>query len=564
MLNSDNIIIIIGEHDISVAEGFVESLTDYVVYYFDPTLTDDIVASKLHNCEYVEWMDCPDYPSLVTTAHSLAFEFENDLDRKLSDLFPNCSIVAWQHLNLYYFFLSYQWYSSLWRNMKDRLVSGKLHVFINDNSVNYYWPSFLPGLLLLEQLRSWDISFTALTYGARPDESDVVMNLCTDYSPDEYCDVLTHLPTCFYDIGYFDAEIRASGKKNINIESKYWNVPLAAAKSINLIRLQDQQALDHGQPALEMTMELLREKLDLLLKPYISTPNFRQRQVQQLSNLYQSQLVCIYLLDNFFRDSKPHKILLSDHDAGFHGPLIHFAQKNNIPVYMLPHSKTSSDTEFSYENLVMFTHPVQGAPVLNGSGKRLLHYVMPYPESFSSKSSFPNSVKRIGLLMNGLALNGILSTNYSIYLDGIKQVNQWCTRHGVELVIRCRPGQALVEILNSAIGMDRGSVLNTTNMPLQDYVQGVDLCLMYDAPTAAAINFLRAGVPILNPVPSTLGKTEAATVDGRLVATDTVQATLSTLDSFIADENNFHIFCINQFSRYVSLFRNSYSLRRFL
>lgn len=560
----ENIFIITSEHDIPIAEITAKDVSSYKVYFFDPTLADVIQGSALRNTEFVAWDGCPDYRTLVQLAHARVFALEQELDQSLRALQPECPIAAWQHLNLYYFFMSYHWYSGLWRDAGGKLREGKLYVFLCDNPANYYWPSFMPALLLLEQLRTWDISFSAVTYGARPDESDVVMNLC-DGNPDhERFDLLTHLPTCFYDIGYFNAELQASGKRNINIVSKYWDVPLAATKNINLIRLNSQQVLSGGRPALEAIAEQLAEKLDSLLTPYIATRDFRFRQVRQLSNLYQSQLVTYHLLEQYFRRHKPGKMLLSDHDAGFHGPLISFAEQHNIPVFMVPHAKTSVDIDFGYSNVTMLTHPMQGVPLFNGKQKRLLHFTLPYAETFSGKSAMPGPIRKIGLLLNGLSLNGILCTDFATYMKGIRKIDQWCKQHDIELSIRCRQGQALTEILYQAIGIERDSARAALAGSLQTFVQSIDLCLMYDAPTNADIEFLRVGVPILNPIPSQLGKAEAATANSDVVPRASIEDTLEMLDSFLADDNNLHEFCTKQFADYVGLFKQSHALRRFL
>lgn len=559
-----NILIITAAHDIPIAEITAKNLASYKVYFFDPTLVDVIQGSTLLNTELIVWDACPDYPALVQSAHANAFALEQELDQSLRALLPECSIVAWQHLNLYYFFMTYHWYSGLWRDVLGAMQEGKLHVFLCDNPTNYYWPSFLPALLLLEQLRTWNISFSAVTYGARSDESDVVMNLC-DGNPDrERFDLLTHLPTCFYDIDYFNAELQASGKSNINIVSKYWDVALAATKNINLIRLKNQQTLSGGRPALDAIAEQLAEKLNSLLTPYIATPDFRSRQARHLSNLYQSQLASAHLLEQYFKQHKPGKMLLSDHDAGFHGPLISFAEQHNIPVFLVPHSKVGNDVDFTYSNITTLTHPIQGSPLVNGCQKRLFHFVLSYPENFSGRSAMPPPIKKIGLLLNGLSLNGILCTDFPSYIDGIKQIDQWCKQSGVELSIRCRQGQALANILNEAIGMERTSTLAVLAGSLHSFAKSIDLCLMYDAPTSAEIEFLRTGVPILNPIPAPLSKAEALWANSDVVPRASVEAILEMLDSFIADDNNLHVFCSNQFAGYVSLFKQSYALRRFL
>lgn len=559
----ENAIIIINAADIPTAIQTAKDLPSYTCYVFDPVLVDQIDSSGLQNVEFIPLDDCLPYQKMEVLAHDAAFALEAKLDLALRNVLPDISLMAWQHLNLYYFFMSYHWYSGLWQSMLSKLGKSKPHVFICDNPAHNYSPSFFPGLLLMQYLRTWDISFSATIYQKQPDKTDVVMNLCDGNPGDERYDLLTHLPTCFYDIAYFNTELQASGKSNINIMAKYWNVPVVASKNIQVIPLSDQKTLG-GSRSLDAIAQRLFEQLDELLTPFIATPQYRALQVRHMSTLYQSQIVSYDLLGQYFRHHRPSKMLLSDHDAGFHGPLICFAEKNNIPVFLVPHAKTSGSIEFTYNNITMLTHPIQARPLLNGNRKQVFHCALSYPEAFSSRSTMPQPIAKIGLLLNGIALNGILSTDYTIYIDGIKHIDRWCKRHGIELSIRSRPVQSMFKLLHAAIGIEHDILLTALTGSLQAFVQSVDLCLMYDQPSSAGIEFLRMGVPILNPVPAPLGKAEALSTNTRVVPRADVEDTLATLDSFVGDINLLHNFCRTQFADYVALFRESCALRRFL
>ncbi len=558
----DNLLIITSSHDIAVAETVAARLEQYRVVFFDPTLVDPIAASALRNAEFVAWNACPDYPALVAAAHADAHAFEAALDAELRELLPDVSLAGWQHLNLFYFFLGHRWYDGLWKDVLGKLRGHKPHVFLCDNPSTYYWPSFVPALLLLQLLRTMEIPFSAVKYGARPEEADVVINF-GEAGAGPY-DVLSHLPTCFYDAAHFSAELQASGKTNLHIEPKYWGVPFEATAKTNLMRLHHQQALSGGAPPLSALAERLEARLDALLAPYLATPEYRARQARQLSTLYQCQVVDLHALERHFHTHKPGKLLLSDHDAGFHGPLLSFAARHRIPVLMVPHAKTSEDIEFDYGDVTMLTHPMQGSPLFNSRRRRLRHQTLPYVENFGASSAPPGPLKTVGLLLNGISLNGIMCTEFSLYLAGIVRIAAWCAEHGVTLRIRCRQAQSLIEIIERACGADADAMRACLVGSLSQFAQSVDLCLMYDAPTNADIEFLRTAVPILNPIPAPLSKAEAATADSRIVPRASVEATLAQLDDFRDDANNLHIFAMAQFADYVSLFKQTCALRRLL
>lgn len=560
----ENIIIITGSHDISAAENIVDELNEYRVYYFDATLTDLLLISRLKNIEYLAWHSDMEYPALVKIAKANASTFEKEIDKKLGSVTSGISIEGWQHLNLYYLFIAYHWYSNLWREMEEKLKAGRLHIFVNNNPTNYYWPSFIPSLLLLERLKAWGVSFSAYTYGARADESDVVINFGSPQFVGHGFDIVAHLPTCFYDIDYFNAECLASAKTCLNVVPKYWGVPVQAARSTGFWRIHEQQAQWGSLPAIGDISTELESVLDCLLKPVIATPDFRMKQVRQLCNLYMSQLISLFLLERFFSEKPPSKILLSDHDAGFHGPLLKFAENNNISVLVVPHSKTSVDIPFPNKDVAVLTHPLQGRHLKNSRGRHLLNFALAYPESFSSKSHFTEPIRKIGMLLNGLSLNGVQCTNFKTYMEGVVKINSWCIENGIELLIRCRPGQSLVEHLNRVIDVDRDMLNECQACTVSTFVKKVDLCIMYDAPTNAGIEFLRVAVPVLNTIPAPLGSDEACTTCSRVVPRVNVDETLEMLDAFIKDECSVFNFIRKQFADYMDLFKNSYPLRQFL
>ena len=475
----DDILIITAAQDIPAAEEYAQKLASYRVLFFDPTLVDTIHASALRHTEFVVWDACPDYPALTLAGHTQACAFESALQESVAPLLPpDTSLLGWQHLNLYYFFTAYDWYNGLWRDVLPRLKDHKVHVFLNDNPCLYYWPAFLPALLLLQLLRTCDIAFAALRYGERADESDVVLNLDPAIPAGAPWDVVTHVPTCFYDAPYFSAELRAAGKRSLDLLPKYWGVPIETTAQANLLRLGDQRRLYGEQPPLQALEAALTARLEALLRPYLATADYCARQARVLSNLYQAQLVSLHMLEGHFARHKPGKLLLSDHDAGYHGPLLAFAERHRLPVLMVPHAKTSDDTEFGYDGITMLTHPLQGRPLHNGRGKRVLQHALGYAEEFSGRSTPPGPLRRVGLLLNGLSLNGILCTPWTPYLDGIRQIETWCREHGLALAVRCRQGQALGELLTAGTAITRDTLLAGIQCSLPAFADGVDLCLM--------------------------------------------------------------------------------------
>jgi hypothetical protein len=559
----ENAIIIISQHDIPAAAEAAKTLDDYVVYVFDPLLVDKVQERMLLHARFVIWENCPDYPQLEKWSHAAALSFERELDAAVREIVPEVSICAWQHHNFTCLSAAIRWYTGLWDDVISKIPESRLHVFMCDNPAHYYWPSFVPALLLLQKLKSVGRVFSAYTYGPRHDETDVVPDL---RGRSEAGELLVHLPTCLYDYNYINDELQASGKSVINIQAKNWDVSITSATTMGLAKRAE---LDHALPEsfhqkAATFKRLIADKIDALLTPYIATPTYRAQQAQFFAEIYTSQLATYYLLEEYFQVRKPAKVIISDHDAGFHGPIYSFAKHHEIPVLLIPHSKVSHYVEFDYQNVISLSHPLQGDQVSFANGKRVLNFKLAYPEKFSATSVFPAPIRSIGLVLNSLSQEGIFFSKLTPYINGILEINRWCQENNIELKIRCKPGQLIKYILAGAIGFDPDTMENPLYAPLADFARSCDLCLMYDTPTSAALEFLQNSIPILNPIPEDISWIEGTITSPTIVPRANVSSILGTLETFVADPINFFIFRSTQSSNYINSFSRAYPLRHFL
>jgi SAM-dependent methyltransferase len=561
-----NAIVITHEDDIPAALNLIKRLDNYKIYVFDPYLVDKLTVHQLSGIELVTTDNGIDYPALSKRSHSAAFEIEKELESAVKSVVPDVSILSWQHLNLFHNFLAIHWYSALWPEVLNKLAGRKIHVFVCDNPAQYYDPSFIPSLLLMQVLVTRHIDFNAFTYGKKEDYTDLVPDFFEGGGEPVRCDILAHLSTCFYDFKFFNDELDATGKTIIHMRSREWSVPIKAVKTVGLGKLAD---LRDKFPKTFRGKEkafynCIKDKLDQLLEPFIHTQSYRERQSAHIANLYKSQLAAYYVLEEYFKQKKPSQILLSDHDAGFHGPIVSFAENNGIPVLLLPHSRTTGHVEFNGSTIVSLVHPIQGENISDRNGKRIRSHKLAYPESFEGATVFPNRITKVALLLNTLAQNGVLLTRYSSFMAGVKKVCQWCKNNDIELSIRCRPHLPLLIILAEATGMELGDLKKAISVPLADFAKSCDVCLMYGAPTAGALDFLKYSIPILNPIDGDLTLHESSTVSAKIVPRGSVDSILDIMDTFVSDTTNLFDFRNTQFRDYVNSFRDAYPLRHFL
>lgn len=562
----DHSIVILHGEDIAAAQQVAAGLPGCEACVFDPVLVDRARAAGFERVRFVPWTGAPDYALLHEQSHAAASALERELDRLVASVIAEASIDAWQHLNLYYLFMALGWYTGLAAAVIGQFAGRKLHVLLCDNPAIYYFNAFVPGLLMLQHAQAQGIESAAYTYEGKPDPGHRLPQLAGRATARTEEVMLAHLPTCMYDIHYFNDEFRASGKAVINIEARYFGMPVAAAESIPLVAPEQMAAAiaPAWQAAVERVEALLVAHLEAFFADKIPAPAFRARQVAQIAGHYRAQLLTLHLLERYFELDRPAKLLLSDHDTGWHGPLLAFAERHHLPVLLLPHSKTTPDIEFGYRNMVALTHPIQGSDILDRAGRQIRHHALALPTTFAATTAFPAPIRRVALMLNALTLSGIHFAPYRPYLEGIRQIADWCQAQGVALDIRCKPSYSIVHLLATELGLDPQGLAENAAVPMAEFAARCDLCLMYDTPTAGAMEFLNQGIAILNPLVTSPTRAQAVTTHPDVVPRESIAQTLQRLQAFVADPVAFHQFRLRQFQRYVALFANARPLRSFL
>ena len=535
-------------------------------WVFDPTLYERAVDAGLPAVEVIAPKPVTDHRTLLGCARQQAFALEAELDRLLQSVAPGPSLLGWQHVNLNYQITATRWYAELWDGQLGLFAGSLPHLFLSDNPAHYYWPSFGPALQLAHRLRGAGIDFKAYTYGGRPDLSPMVPALFDAPDDGPQPTLLTHLPTTFYDKGYFLDEVRASGHRAMNLQSRIWNVDFPMDADVPVATVD--QALALLDPAdldrIDTFHALAAQHLETWLAAPIPSPEHRRRQARHIADGYRSQLVTLRLLERRFARQRPARVLISDHDAGFHGPILSFAKAHAIPVVMVPHSKFTPEFEFPGDQITCLTHPLQADTLSDAHGRRVRQYRLAYPETFRGASAPSGELRTVGLLLNGLSLNGVQFTGFEAYIAGVRRIAGWCRDQGLALKLRGRPGDPMTTAMAEATGLSRQTLAEGLSESLADFAASVDICLMYDAPTSADLEFLRNGVALLNPVPEPLYCAEAMQANASVVPRDDVEATLHRLGDLASDPVRLTEFRRQQFIAYVGLFASAQPLRHFL
>ena len=564
----ENIIVLTNYRDIPPAIVVARSLTSYRIISHDPHVADLATAQGLGSVELMNWEDCGDLHELVEWVSDAVKRAEVEVALAGLRTHPDVAIHAWQNWSLNHLFYIFKWYTGLWANLpKDPTAT--YYIFIYDNVDSLPGWSFLPALMLLESLSNSGINFSAYTYGK--DDKSINYKI-PDLSQIELADsavyLLTHIPTCTYDQKYFNEEIIASGKTIVNLESAVFDVPVGTGQSLaaSEVSLQLQTFSAETQQRIHDFTQDIQDVLSTIVGQYIHSTAFRDRQVRHIVLAFQAQMVFYHSQLVEFSKHRPSKMLLSDHDTGIHGPLISYAQLYHIPIVMVPHSKRINPIPYGYRNIICLHHPSQGMSVYNEKGAAILSFPMYYPAVLSGGSDNSPVLSRIGILLNELCCCdlGVYYARIAPYMHGITMIAKWCAKNGVNLDIRCRPNSPMLAALANATGLAFEELDHSRCIPLNDFVAGIDICLMYGSPTSGAINFLQKSIPVVNTISQPLARVEASTISADIVPRMDIAETLDLLTTFFSDSTSLLKFRNLQFGRYVGSFSKSHALREFL
>jgi len=561
-----DIVLILDPATINLAAEVCAELEGCEVYVIDPMLVDKLPVSQFGNVELMTGFAGPEYLSMDRTALAAAAEMEAHFDRARIEAGCEVSVLGWRFLNYYYFLMAAQWYSALRTWLAARLTGRKMHLFTGDHPAEYYFDSFFPATLLSSHLSAHGVTCISHNYTNSRTVEYPVLDLrgcaTADYAD---CD-LVHLPTCIYDGPYFSSELRASGRRFINVRSQYWDVDIQADRHLGLADpIAVLETFDRRmRTAVEAFTEAMRAAAQHFLAPFFAIPNFRDRQAEHLALKYRSQLISYMGLQRCFRDMSLGRLVISNHDTGLHGPLIAFAEERGSQVVMLPHSKVSMDVEFRCTNLVLLTHPIQGQPAYNPDRRIIEHHAIRYPENFYGTSARNTPLRVISLVLNDTATRGILVAPTDAYFAGIGQIVEWAKRNDIVLKVRVRPGGSVIRLLSKLFDMDATALTRQLGESMEEHVQTCDLCLMYETPTSACLHFLRNSIPILNPILSEHVGAPRSLLHPDLIQAESIPVTLSRLDGFIAEPLAMQEYGFNQFSSYLRLFREAKTLRTLL
>lgn len=499
-------------------------------------------------------------------ARADAQRLQAQLDQVLARFDPLAPGCDWLQHDLFYTLYTVRGFAAIWSRAIALHPQATWHVPLPDLAFRYGCHSYLPALALLERLGAAGRPLKAYGHALPAWDVDRLPDLAA-LPPDMAVDLISHLPTCFYDHAHFEQALVASGQRCLNLRSQHYDVPIEHLPSAPMAPLDQVCAtlapavLDHIETALVAAAEVLRQGL----APFIASPRYLGPQVQALVGLLRRQMVFAASLARHFDHRPARTLVLSNHDTGLHGPLLSHARRHRSQVLLLPHSKIfNAPVPSEGLDIHCLTHAVQGVPVQNAAGQGVRTATLAFPEPMQWDAQAPRRLKTLGVLLAGVSYSALCGADLDRYVRGLRQILDWCQAQGVVCRIRCKPSEPMIGLLTQGLDLPIERLLNDMGGSLGDFAGACDVCLSYDIPTSASVELLRQGVPTLHALVRPLLPEEAALMHTSIVPRALVADVLGQLEPLVSDPHLLWAFKRDQFQAYARAWAQARPLAAFL
>jgi len=571
-MKSKDALLVLCKEDIPAVVNLQKEISNAEIWVFEPHLLDRLSWSGLNNAKFIDYDLALDDQRYFTDIEQQTLAIEQEVAKLLKNNFKEATDSHWQFQNIYFQLTTLSTYNILWEKILKQNIDMKLHVLIHDVPARFSAPSFWPALLLIQRLIKNGIDFKAYTYGSIDETMQLIPTGWQFNDKKNIKRPFVHLPTCFHDTKYFEDEIVQSHPnalffKSMDFHPLIWSVAFPRLQNVELDTARD--ALKRLPNEFQSVITSLSAALaDHFLNYFLKHTNieiYASRQAKYLAEQYASQMIFYENLQTYHPDKLPEQIILSNHDAGLHGPFISFAKTHSIPVTLLPHSKVFNfPLMCTYPNVTALTHPIQGARISDIEGLEKNYRYLAFPEVLEVRSRTSSQIEKVGLVLNDISLSGLVTTNAAQYIHGINKINSWCIERGIQCAIRTRPGASNFIWLLDNILTSPEDLAKNSGCPISAFAKECDFCIMYDCPTSGAIEFLRQGVPIVNTICRPLWPNEGAISDPNTIPRERIKDTLTRLELYRSSPNEFLTFRGKQLTDYLEKYNQSLPLRGYL
>jgi hypothetical protein len=468
--------------------------------FLDPGLLDEAAVRGLKGMALRRIDSGPDFQARVTAeATALATLLDLRLTAERQRLWPGALVQGW---DVGLFFLAF-WRLGVVREYGARLASEwpepRLGLLRPRVPQQMYFDSFLgPDWLLAHQPERYHVvaGYDAVQW-ARPQACSEVIDAqaLRRAVHDGGASLLSHVPTCFYDRAWLLGEVARAHPRSVDLPSPIWDVPLHRGATLlqpagSAPAAHQAQAQRYAERAVPVMRDLL---IDLL-----PMPDSRERQLQAWAERCRWQALNYLALEDGLTGCRP-SFLLADQDVGLNGPLYSVAAARDSAITVVPHSGYASMLTPHGRRVTVVDRAGWGTRCRTLLGQALAMRAVRTQPPAARRS--PQRVKRLCLMLNAMQTEGLSYVDAPALADFHRALAPLCQNHGVELVLRAKPGAPALSVLSWLLGQPADDLIRHVRQPLPELAAECELCVVFGEPTTGVSAFLESGSLVLHVCP---------------------------------------------------------------
>ncbi|WP_088281772.1 hypothetical protein [Ideonella sp. A 288] len=491
-------LVVLQRSDVDHLAAHAERYADTPLLFVDPGILDAALQAGLKHYELRRLDVGRDISALAfAEAMTLAASIDLALTRERHALWGDGAFHGWDQTVLYLTLQRAFTMRLIGRAIERAFPEPRLGLLRPDNAALFNWDSMLSTEVVGADRERWQV---VDRYASGRYWNPALFELCFDFDGVRAraeagdAQALTHIPTCFYDAGRFEAAIAAAFERNIDLPGAYCDVPVRRGPGLLLQRLADA-----GGAAADASVAVYRERARQVLidhlAPLVPSAHALARQVEVFAQRCHQQAANFLGLREALAGQRPY-VVLADHDIGCNGPLFSLAAALEAPVTVLPHSAYPTTRMPHAQRVTVVERDGLAVPVCTVLGQP----VAVRPVRFRGTVEVPPrpALRRVCLLLNTMLAEGLSYVELFALIGFHKALSALCERHDRDLVVRLKPSTPALSVVASALGRPVGDFMRTMQAPIEAVAQDSDLCIAFGEPTSGTIAFFDAGSHVVH------------------------------------------------------------------
>ena len=156
-------------------------------------------------------------------------------------------------------------------------------------------------------------------------------------------------------------------------------------------------------------------------------------------------------------------------------------------------------------------------------------------------------------------------SNIDTYFYELSNFIAWCNTMEYDLQIRCRPNETIFFKLAENNFIDINQITHNTQIPISQFADNsIDICVFFDSPSSASIEFLNKGIPVFLLKTKTFSDFENAQINKTIISCKINSELQILIKSLLNDNTLYNKFKLKKFYDYIKLTKKSPTLEDFI